>query len=127
MMTIYNGIAVLDSSGQAVVRLPDWFGALNSDYRYQLTPIGAAASGLHVAQEVANNQFKIAGGAQGMKVSWQVTGIRHDAYANAHRIPVEVDKTPEMRGHYVSPEEFGQPKSASIETALHPSVATKGQ
>ena len=28
-----------------------------------------------------------------MKVSWQVTGIRKDRYANAHRIPVEIDKT----------------------------------
>jgi hypothetical protein len=27
-----------------------------------------------------------------MKVSWQVTGIRQDAFANEHRIPVEEDK-----------------------------------
>lgn len=127
MKNIYDGIAALDDKGEATVTLPAWFEALNGDFRYQLTAVGAPGPNLYIAQEVANNQFKIAGGAQGMKVSWQVTGIRHDAYANAHRIPVEVDKTPEMRGHYVSPEEFGQPKSASIETALHPSVATKGQ
>ena len=53
-----------------------------------------------------------------MKVSWQVTGIRHDAYANAHRIEVETDKSPEEIGRYLQPEVFGKPKSEGI-GALH--------
>jgi trimeric autotransporter adhesin len=40
-------------------------------------------------------------------VSWQVTGIRQDAWANANRIPVEVDKKQEDRGRYLHPELFG--------------------
>jgi len=47
-------------------------------------------------------------------VSWQVTGIRHDAYADAHRIPVEEDKAPANRGHFLNPAVFGQPDSMSL-------------
>ena len=91
MMNIYNGVVTLSRHGDAVVKLPDWFGALNSDFRYQLTCIGGFAP-VYIASEVSGNQFKIGGGRPGMKVSWQVTGIRQDAYAKEHRIPVEEDK-----------------------------------
>jgi hypothetical protein len=91
MMNIYNGIAVLGESGEAAVTLPDWFEALNQDFRYELTCIGGYAP-VYISTEISGNQFRIAGGRAGLKVSWQVTGIRHDAYANAHRIPVEVEK-----------------------------------
>ena len=37
----------------------------------------------------------------------QVTGIRQDAYANAHRIEVEEDKPRQEQGHYLQPELFG--------------------
>jgi hypothetical protein len=110
MMNIYTGNAVLDSAGQARVSLPNWFEAVNADFRYQLTAIGAAAPGLHIAKEIANHEFSIAGGAPGMKVSWQVTGVRHDAYAKAHPLEVEVAKPADERGHYLHPEAFGQPR-----------------
>jgi hypothetical protein len=51
-----------------------------------------------VADEVKNGVFKVAGGKPGQKVSWQVTGIRKDAYAKAHPIVVETDKVGEERG-----------------------------
>jgi hypothetical protein len=41
-----------------------------------------------------------------MKVSWQVTGVRHDEWANAHRMQVEVEKTGKERGTYLYPELF---------------------
>jgi hypothetical protein len=110
MMNIYTGNAVLDSAGQAKVSLPNWFEAVNADFRYQLTAIGAAAPGLHIGREIANHEFSIAGGVPGMKVSWQVTGVRHDAYAKAHPLEVEVSKPADERGHYLHPEAFGQPK-----------------
>jgi hypothetical protein len=44
-----------------------------------------------------------------MKVSWQVTGIRQDAYANAHRIPVEQEKPAGERGTYLYPELYERP------------------
>ncbi|MDZ7261957.1 MAG: hypothetical protein ONB05_07625 [candidate division KSB1 bacterium] len=117
MMNIYNGIIVLDANGEAMVQLPDWFGALNRDFRYQLTAIGAPGPNLYIAEEIFNNRFRIAGGTAGMKVSWQVTGIRQDAYANAHRIPVEEMKKAEERGKYLHPEVFNQPETMGIDYA----------
>jgi trimeric autotransporter adhesin len=99
--------------------LPDWFGALNRDFRYQLTSIGAPAA-LYVAQEISGNSFKIAGGKPNGKVSWQVTGIRQDAWANAHRIPVEEIKPAKERGFYLYPELFGAPSEKSMATLRHP-------
>jgi hypothetical protein len=107
MMNVYNGTVVLGFDGRATVDLPDFFQALNRDYRYQLTAIGSAAPDLHVSDEVLDGTFSIAGGEAGQKVSWQVTGIRQDAWANANRIPVEVDKPIEDQGRYLHPELFG--------------------
>jgi hypothetical protein len=112
---------VLDANGEAVVALPDWFGAINRDFRYQLTCIGGFAP-VYIAEEIANNQFKIAGGKSGMKISWQVTGIRQDAWANAHRIPVEVEKSERERGYYIHPELYGAPEEKGIEWARHPQL-----
>jgi hypothetical protein len=107
MMNVYNGTVTLDGEGQATVELPDWFEALNRDYRYQLTALDAAAPDLHISSRVANGEFSIAGGKSGQEVSWQVTGIRQDAWANANRIPVEVDKKAEDQGRYLHPGLFG--------------------
>ena len=106
MMNIYNGIIVLDRRGVAWVELPNYFEALNQDFRYQLTAIGAPGPNLYIAKEISGNRFRIAGGKPGMKVSWQVTGVRHDEWANAHRTQVEVEKTGKERGTYLHPELF---------------------
>jgi hypothetical protein len=108
MMNIYNGTIVLDCEGRARVELPEWFEALNRDFRYSLTALDAPAPNLHIASRVAGGGFSIAGGNANQEVSWQVTGIRQDAFANAHRIPVEVDKPAEDRGCYLHPELFGK-------------------
>jgi hypothetical protein len=41
MKNIYDGVTVLDENGEAEITLPDWFSALNKDFSYQLTAIGA--------------------------------------------------------------------------------------
>jgi hypothetical protein len=105
MKNIYDGVARLDSNGETTIDLPEWFEALNEDFRYQLTAMGKPSPGLYVADEIHGNQFRIAGGAPGAKVSWQVTGIRHDAFANAHRIVVEEEKTGLERGTLLYPKE----------------------
>jgi len=107
MMNIYNGLIRLDARGEAWVVLPDYFEALNRDFRYQLTSVGAPQPRLYIAREVKGNRFKIAGGKANAKVSWQLTGIRQDAWANAHRIPTEEDKPADKRGTYLHPELFG--------------------
>jgi hypothetical protein len=108
MMNIYNGNVTLDANGAATVTLPDWFEALNNNFRYQLTAIGKASPNVYIAQEIAGNRFRIAGGAPGGKISWMVTGVRHDAYANAHRIPVEEPKPVNERGTYLNPQSAGK-------------------
>jgi hypothetical protein len=115
MMNVYNGNVTLDASGEAWVELPTWFEALNRDYRYQLTPIGTPGPNLYIAQKIRDNRFQIAGGTSGMEVSWQVTGIRHDPYAEAHRIPVEEDKPPEERGTYIHPKAYGQSETMGLD------------
>jgi hypothetical protein len=124
MKNIYDGVAVLDANGEAVIQLPAWFGALNRDFRYQLTCIGGFAP-VYISQEVSNNQFGIAGGKAGMKVSWQVTGIRQDAWANANRIPVEQEKPAKERGYYLYPELFGAPRDKNVLFAEHPEMLGK--
>jgi hypothetical protein len=91
MMDMYTGNVTTDAHGDAVVQLPAWFQALNRDFRYQLTVIGQFAQAI-VAQEIRNNRFTIKTDKAKVKVSWQVTGVRHDAYAKAHPLQVEVDK-----------------------------------
>jgi len=105
VLNFYSGNATLDAKGEATVQLPNWFEALNRDFRYQLTAIGAAAPGLHIAQEIQNHSFRIAGGAAAMKVSWQVTAVRQDAWERAHPMAVEVQKPLGERGYYINPRE----------------------
>ncbi|HEY3412732.1 MAG TPA: hypothetical protein VGM51_06710 [Armatimonadota bacterium] len=116
MKNLYDGIAVLDAGGQADVHLPGYFEALNMDFRYQLTAIGAPAPNLFIASRVQGNTFRIAGGIPGMEVSWQVTGIRKDAWAQGHRTVPEVDKPAGDRGRYLTPEAYGRPTSAAIDS-----------
>jgi len=106
MKNVYDGNVILDAAGQATVELPAYFEALNRDFRYQLTGIGAPGPNLYISQEISGNSFKIAGGEPGMKVSWQVTGIRHDRFAEANRIQVEVDKPDNELGKYLHPEAY---------------------
>jgi hypothetical protein len=113
VLNLYSGNVVLDASGEAVVQLPDWFEAINKDFRYQLTPIGAPGRDLYVAEEVSGGHFKIAGGKPGGKISWQVSGVRNDAWEKAHPMVVEADKGA-ARGQYLTPELYGAPETARI-------------
>jgi hypothetical protein len=121
MLNIYNGNVVTDENGDAVVELPEWFESLNRDFRYQLTVIGQFAQAI-VGSEVADHHFSIKTDKPGVKVSWLVTGVRQDAWANAHRIPVEEPKSSRERGRYLHPELYGAPEESSIEWARHPQV-----
>jgi hypothetical protein len=112
VLNLYSGNAILDDSGKAVVQLPDWFEAVNKDFRYQLTNIGGFAP-VYIAEEISGGRFTIAGGKPGAKVSWQVTGLRNDAWEKAYPMLVEADKGAD-RGHYLTPELYGQPATARV-------------
>jgi hypothetical protein len=105
MMNIYNDNVQLDESGRATVLLPDWFEALNRDFRYQLTCIGEHAP-IYIAEGVKEGCFVVAGGKSRGLVSWQVTGIRKDPWAVDHTIQVEVEKSENERGTYLYPEGY---------------------
>ena len=113
MKTFYDGIVTLDASGEAIVILPAYFEALNGQFRYQLTCVGGYAP-VYVARKVKGNQFTIAGGTAGLEVSWTITGIRHDPWANANRVVVEEIKGPSTRGKLLSPEVRARPESDRI-------------
>lgn len=116
MKNVYDGVVTLDVLGGATVTLPAWFGTLNKDFRYQLTSIGTPGPNLYIAAEISNNSFKIAGGTVGMKVSWQVTGIRQDAFALARPVVVEQNKSAKERGRYLHPTLHGHTASESVVT-----------
>jgi hypothetical protein len=118
MMNIYNGNVTTDAQGNAIVAMPEWFEALNRDFRYQLTVIGQFAQAI-VASKMADHRFSIKTDKPNVEVSWQVTGVRHDAWADAHRIPVEQLKTGRERGLYLHPELFGASPEKSIAVAHH--------
>jgi hypothetical protein len=117
MKNLYDGVVVLDANGEAGVDLPAWFEALNGDFRYQLTCIGGGAP-VYIAEEVSEGRFRIAGGTPGLKVSWQVTGVRKDAYAVAHPLAVEAEKTADERGRYLHPVEQGAPAALSVDRIM---------
>ena len=106
------------------MELPEWMGALNEDFRYQLTCLGQFAP-VYIAEEVSENRFKIAGGSSGVRVSWQLTGVRKDAWAQAHPLRVEEDKSAEQKGHYRHPEMFGEGPNASIFWAGNPDLMAR--
>lgn len=121
MKNMYDGVVTTGADGLATVVLPNYFEALNRDFRYQLTVMGTFAQAI-VKDEIENNQFTIQSDAPGVKVSWQVTGIRHDAYANAHPIQVEQDKPTSERGRYLEPEAFGKPTALRVDLATQPDI-----
>jgi hypothetical protein len=122
MMNIYNGNVTTDAHGYATVTMPAWFEALNADFRYQLTSVGVFSQAI-VAQEIKDGKFRIRTTKPHVKVSWQVTGIRHDAWANANRIPTEEDKPANEQGYYLHPELFGAGPDKSIAHVAAPTIA----
>ncbi len=122
-LNVYSGTIVLGPDGEAWVELPEYFGAINNDLRYQLTCVGAFAP-VFVAQEVMNNWFRIAGGFPGLKVSWEVKGVRVDPYVRTYGAPVEVEKPTASRGRFLHPELYGQP--AHMGEHYSPSDETPG-
>jgi hypothetical protein len=113
-MNAYSGVVTLDARGEAWVQLPDYFEAINRDPRYTLTPIGAAMPNLHVAVEIQGNRFKIAGGVPGKKVSWEVKAIRNDLWMQRYGYQTEQEKEDAIKGKYLNPELYGQPKERGI-------------
>lgn len=126
MMNVYNGNVRTDGAGKAKVALPDYFMALNKDFRYQLTVVGQFAQAI-VGKEIEDGAFEIHTDKPHVKVSWQVTGIRQDAFANANRIPEAEDKVGAERGTYLHPEAHGKASSAGFQHARMEALRANNQ
>jgi hypothetical protein len=113
MMNIYNGNTTTDATGFTTVELPNYFEALNMEFRYQLTVIGLFAQAI-IAKKINGNSFTIQTDKPNVEVSWQVTGVRKDPYANSHRIVPEMEKEPTNKGKYLYPEVYAMPESLGI-------------
>jgi len=124
MKNIYDGNATTDENGEAIVKLPDYFETLNKDFRYQLTVIGTFAQAI-IASEIKDNRFTIKTNGANVRVSWQVTGIRQDAFANKNRIPTEELKKKEERGLFLHPEAFGESPEKAIGYQKHREITQR--
>jgi hypothetical protein len=126
VLNIYRGSVLLDASGEAEIQLPDYFHAININFTYVLTPVGAPAD-MYVKTEVDNTgRFVIAGGKPGLKVSWYVYAERNDAYLQQKpwKKEVEVKKKEHEVGKYLQPELYGQPKEKGIFYRPEPTIKT---
>ncbi len=121
MKNIYDGNVTTDATGRAIVTLPAYFEALNRDFRYQLTVLGQFAQAI-VFREIAQNSFEIHTDKPGVKVSWQVTGIRQDAYAREHPIVEEEAKPAEQQGMYLYPAGFGAGEEKRLGAPSRPAI-----
>jgi len=77
VLNVYSGNVRTDAGGFAVVELPEWFEAVNTDFRYQLTVVGRFAQAV-VWEKIRDNRFTIRTNIGMVEVSWQVTARRND-------------------------------------------------
>lgn len=133
VLNMYRGTVQLNSSGEALIALPDYFEAVNMNYSYHFNAIGAPAPDLYVKNEIENNRFTLAGGRPGMKVSWQVIAERNDPYMAHHpeeREDVMVKPTYQA-GKYVHPLDYGKTQADALLPLTHdllsPLQKTSGQ
>lgn len=125
VINFYRGTIVLDGRGEAEVVLPAYFARINRDPSYQLTAVGVPMPMLHIAAKidpgalsvgekaapgdaVPECRFRIAGGAPGAEVSWEVKAVRNDLWVRAYGAPVEVEKQGLEAGLYQHPALYNQ-------------------
>lgn len=125
VLNMYRGTIPFDANGEATVTMPDYFNAVNANFSYQLTPIGGYAP-LFIKEKLDDGKFVIAGGADGMEVSWTVYAERNDPYLQQHPESkrVELDKEEWNQGKYLQPDLYGEPESKKIVKPLETGKVT---
>jgi hypothetical protein len=118
MKNIYDGSITTDERGYATIEMPAWFEPLNKDFRYQLTVVDESDTDAFILAKVVSpmkeGRFTIRTSQPRTHICWQVTGVRHDAWARANPLQVEIDKPEDERGHYLHPQAFGLPAEQGI-------------
>jgi len=116
MMNIYKGRAKLDG-GKAVIKLPDYFDALNHQEgrEINLTCINGW-SPLFMEGKIKNNRLTVKttkDGSPDQEFSWIVYAVRNDSYAKNHPIVVEEEKGENnnfKKGEYLNPIDYSNKK-----------------
>lgn len=109
----YSGNITTDASGKAIVKLPDYFEAINKDFRYQLTAIGSFAQAI-VSKKISNNQFEISTSSPNVEVSWEVKGVRNDKHMVKMPFVAEQEKSANQKGKYFDPIAYDQPETSRV-------------
>ena len=113
VLNAYSGNVVTNASGKATVSLPDYFEAINKDFRYQLTVVGTFAQAI-ISKEVSNNKFEIATSVPNVKVSWEVKGIRNDKHMQKFPFKSEEEKSAAIKGKYIDVAAYELPASKGV-------------
>ena len=111
--TLYSGNVKVGKDKESTVALPDYFEAINGDPRYQLTVVGKQAQAW-IKSGVKDNKFVIATDTEDVDVSWQVSGVRADAWAKSKPFKDSVKKTGQAKGKYLHAEAHGQKPEAGM-------------
>lgn len=126
LTVVYTGNVRTDGSGRATVALPDYATTLAGDWRYQLTPVGQFGQVI-VAKEVdGDGRFVVRSERPRTKVSWSVTGVRHDPQAKRDAIVPVTAKTKQEQRRYLDPALYGAPKRQSAQPPVAPATAEDG-
>jgi len=115
----YVGNVVTDGNGYAWVELPDYFAAINANFKYQLTVVDDADSDgfvmAKVSKEISGNRFQVRTSAPNIKVSWEIKADRNDLYVRYKKPKDVVAKEGLERGTYQHPELYGQPPEKGMD------------
>lgn len=105
----YVGNVVTDAKGYAWVTLPDYFGDINTSFKYQLTVVSGGRDFVQamVSREIQANRFQVRTSAPNVKVSWEVKADRNDAFVRESAPKDVVEKDEAEKGTYQHPEFFG--------------------
>ena len=117
ILNLYRGTTVFDSNGNASIKLPEYFNAINKDFSYQLTPVGAAMPNLFIKNKInSTGEFTISGGINNKEVSWVVYGVRNDKYlqVNPNQRKTVIEKPNHYKGRYWDVKSWGKTDEEGI-------------
>ncbi len=128
VLNIYRGNVTFDSTGTAVVQLPEYYDAINKNPSYHLTPIGGYAQ-LFILQEIGDGFFIIGGGTPGLKASWTVYAERNDLYLQQYPEKREavIEKREGQKGFYFIPQLYNLSTERAIFKSPNNGVKTRQQ
>ena len=122
-LVVYRGKAQLDKNGEAVVEMPEYFGALTKedDATVNLTPIGKPyLFGYEMKNE--NEGFTIFG-EPNREIAWTVYADRDDPVIHELARPVEEAKGPDNKycdqGKLLYPKAYGYPENMGRDYEQH--------